>query len=144
LNHCAYGIVKEEDKNVDFGEPWTPSTLLLPPVCVGSVDNGQPLHVVPNELALFPGVAIDPPLAGSTTPLCNMKQVTVKQSQNTAADFQFLTEVPKAARVVGFVLNDLSAEFNAGSPVFGEKLAREMDPGLVQGLDRQRGKQGLR
>jgi hypothetical protein len=123
-----YGIVKEEDKNVDFGEPWTPSTLLLPPVCVGSADNGQPLHVVPNELSLFPGVAIDPPLAGSTTPLCNMKQVTVKQASNSAADFQFITEVPKAARVVGFVLNDLSAEFNAGSPVFGEKLAAKWIP----------------
>ncbi|MBI5632253.1 MAG: hypothetical protein HZA15_02095 [Nitrospirae bacterium] len=123
-----YGIVTEEDKNVDFGEAWTPSPLLLPPTCVGTVDNGQPLHVVPNELALFPGVAIDPPLAGSTTPLCNMKQVIVKQSQNTAADFQFITEVPKAARVVGFVLNDLTAEFNAGSPVFGEKLAAPWIP----------------
>jgi len=123
-----YDIVLEEDKNVDFGEPWTPSLLLLPPVCVGTVANGQPLHVVPYELALFPGVAIDPPLAGSTTPLCNMKQVVVKQSQNTAADFQFLTEVPKAARVIGFVLNDLTAEFNAGSPVFGEKLAAKWIP----------------
>jgi len=123
-----YGIVKEEDKNVDFGEPWTPSALLLPPVCVGTVANDQPAHVVPDALALFPGVDIDPPLAGSTTPLCNMKQVMVKQAQNTAADFQFVTEVPKAARVVGFVLNDLTAEFNAGSPVFGEKLAAKWIP----------------
>ncbi|MBI5075236.1 MAG: putative Ig domain-containing protein [Nitrospirae bacterium] len=128
-----YGIVKEEDKNVDFGETFTVSrqplaTQLLPPVCVGTVDNGQPLHIVPNELALFPGVPIDPPLAGSTTPLCNMKQVTVRQAQNSAADFQFITEVPKAARVIGFVLNDLTAEFNAGSPVFGEKLAAKWIP----------------
>ncbi len=118
-----YKIVKEEDKNVDFGEPWVPSPLLLPPLCVGTVANGQPEHIVPAELALFPGVPIAPPLAGSVTPLCNMKQVTVNQGQNSAADFHFLTDVPKAGRVVGFVLNDLTAEFNAGSPVFGEKLA---------------------
>ncbi len=123
-----YRIVKEEDKNVDFGEPWSPSPLLLPPVCVGTVANGQPEHVVPNALALFPGVPIDPPLAGSITPLCNMKQVVLNQGQNSAADFQFVTDVPKAARVVGFVLNDLTAEFNAGSPVFGEKLAAKWIP----------------
>ncbi|MEQ1667155.1 MAG: SdrD B-like domain-containing protein, partial [Sulfuriferula sp.] len=123
-----YKIVKEEDKNVDFGEAWTPSPLLLPPVCVGTVANGQPAHVVPTALALFPGVPISPPLAGSTTPLCNMKQVILSQGQNAAADFQFLTDVPKAARVVGFVLNDLTAEFNAGSPVFGEKLAAAWIP----------------
>ena len=52
----------------------------------------------------------------------------MQQAQNTAADFQFITEVPKAARVVGFVLNDLTAEFNAGSPVFGEKLAAKWIP----------------
>ncbi len=118
-----YSIVKEEDKNVMFGQEYTPSPLLLPPVCVGTVANGQPPHVVPDSYALFPGVEpIPEPLAGSTTPLCNMKQVTVNPGQNTAADFYMMTEVPKAARVVGFVLNDLTAEFNAGSPVYGEKL----------------------
>jgi len=132
-----YQIAKEEDKNVDFGEPWTPSPLLLPPVCVGTVANGigivdelgnlQP-HVVPDALTLFPGVPIDPPLAGSTTPLCNMKQVVLNHGQNAAADFHFKTDVPKAARVVGFVLNDLTAEFNAGSPVFGEKLSAKWIP----------------
>ena len=52
----------------------------------------------------------------------------MKQGQNTAADFHLFTEVPKAARVVGFVLNDLTAEFNAGSPVYGEKLAAKWIP----------------
>lgn len=123
-----YAIVKEEDKNVDFGEEWKPSTLLLPPVCVGTVDNANPQHVVPAELALFPGVPIDPPLAGSITPLCNMKQVQVKNTQNTAADFHLFTEVPKASRAVGFVNNDLGAEFNQASPIFGEKLAAKWIP----------------
>jgi hypothetical protein len=124
----SYSIVKEEDKNVIFGEAWTPGTLLLPPVCVGTVSNNQPAHVVPAEYALFPGEPISSPPPGTPTPLCNMKQVSVKAGQNTAADFHLFTEVPKAARVVGFVLNDLTAEFNAGSPVFGEKLAAKWIP----------------
>jgi hypothetical protein len=45
----------------------------------------------------------------------------VTQSANVAADFFFFTETPKAARVVGFVLNDFTAEFNVQSPNFGEK-----------------------
>lgn len=122
-----YAIVKEEDKNVGFGEAWTPSPLLVAPVCVGTVSNAQPAHVVPNNYALF-SAPIPAPLAGSTTPLCNMKQVIVKNAQNTAADFHMFTEVPKAARIVGFVLNDLTAEFNAGSPVYGEKLAAKWIP----------------
>jgi hypothetical protein len=83
---------------------------------------------VPTELALFPGVPIDPPLAGSITPLCNMKQVTVNQGQNAAADFHYKTDVPKAARAVGFTNNDLAAEFNQASPIFGEKLAAAWIP----------------
>jgi large repetitive protein len=49
----GYQIVKEEDRNVDFGDTYTPSLLLLPPVCVGDP------HTVPAELALFP--ALKPP-----------------------------------------------------------------------------------
>ncbi|TAN39646.1 MAG: hypothetical protein EPN25_10740 [Nitrospirae bacterium] len=124
----GYELVKEEDKNVDFGDGFTPSPLLLPPVCVGTVTNGNALHTVPASLALFPGVAIDPPLAGSVTPLCNMKQVTVADAKNAAADFFLFTEVPKAARVVGFSNNDLSAEFKAGSPIFGEKTSPSWIP----------------
>lgn len=123
-----YKIAKEEDKNVDFGEPWVPSPLLLPPVCVGTVANGQPEHIVPAELALFPGVPITTPPPGTVTPLCNMKQVTLSQGQNAAADFHFMTDVPKAARAVGFTNNDLAAEFNQASPIFGEKLAAAWIP----------------
>jgi hypothetical protein len=129
---AGYFIVKEEDKNVDFGDEYRASGLLLPPVCTGTVDNGMPLHTVPASLALFPGVAIDPPLAGSTTPLCNMKQISVVDGKNAAADFFFATEVPKAARIVGFSNNDLSAEFNAGSPVFGEKTSPAWLPVSLQ------------
>jgi len=119
----GYEIQKEEDKNIDFGDEYRPSLLLLPPVCVGTTANGMPEHVVPAELSLFPGVPVDPLFAGKVTPLCNMKQVRVSNGQNTAADFSMFTEVPKAARVVGFSNNDLAAEFWSGSPVFGEKTA---------------------
>ena len=44
----GYKIVKEEDKNVDFGDSYTPSLQLLPPVCVGDA------HTVPQYLSLFP------------------------------------------------------------------------------------------
>ncbi|HAD03386.1 MAG: hypothetical protein A2091_00790 [Desulfuromonadales bacterium GWD2_61_12] len=113
----VYLLQKEEDKNVDFGETPIPSPLLLPQVCVGDP------HLVPTELALFPGVAIDPPLGGSTQPLCDRKQVELSDANNTGVNFFYFTEVPKAARVVGFVNNDLAAEFDPTSPIFGEKAA---------------------
>src|SRR3990172_3226415 len=124
----AYEIVKEEDKNVDFGDEYKPSMLLLAPVCVGTATNTGVTHTVPQHLALFPGQMIPAPSAGLETPLCNMKQVIVAQGQNTASDFFMFNEVPKAARVVGFSNNDLSAEFNAGSPVFGEKASPSWIP----------------
>ncbi|MFA5252227.1 MAG: SdrD B-like domain-containing protein, partial [Phycisphaerae bacterium] len=111
----GYELVKEEDKNVDFGDSYVPSKLLLPPVVVGDP------HFVPAELSLFPGVPCE--FAGQTRPLCDRKQVVVSPGKNAASDFFFFTEVPKAARCVGFTLNDLSAEFDTTSPIFHEKAA---------------------
>ena len=108
-------LVKEEDKNVDFGDQYVPSPQALPPLPVGD------LHKVPAELSLFPGVPCE--FADANRPLCDRKQVIVATGKNTAADFFFFTEVPKAARGVGFVNNDLGAEFNQVSPNFGEKLS---------------------
>ncbi len=124
-----YEVVKSQDKNVDFGIEWVPSTLdasvntgviINPPVCVG------PDYVVPQYLTLFPGV--EAPLAGQTLADCNMKQIDVLQSRNAAADFFLKTDVPKSARVVGFANNDLGAEFNMASPNYGEKLAAAWIP----------------
>jgi parallel beta-helix repeat protein len=116
----GYQVVKEEDKNVDFGDEYIPSLMLLPPACVG-----EP-HTVPAELTLFPGVPAA--FAGQSRPLCDRKQVRVADGTNTAADFFLFTRVPKAARAVGFVNNDLSAEFNMASPNFGEKLSPSWIP----------------
>lgn len=111
----GYDHQKEEDKNVDFGDASVVSPLALPPACVGE------LHQVPAELTLFPGVATVN--AGAMTPLCNRKDVLLTSGQNAAADFFFKTDVPVAAQVTGFVLNDLANEFNQLSPNFSEKSA---------------------
>jgi hypothetical protein len=111
----GYEHQKEEDKNVDFGDEYTPSPLLLPPVCVGDP------HLVPAELSLFPGVP--GAYAGQTRPLCDRKQVRVAQGQNAAADFFMFTEVPIAGHMVGMILDDLSNEFDPNAPTFGEKYA---------------------
>jgi len=116
----GYELLKEEDKNVDFGNSYKPSPLAEPPPCVGGP------HLVPAELSLFPGVPSA--FAGQTRPLCDRKQVVLAQGQNAAADFFLFTEVPKAARAVGFTNNDLAAEFNIFSPNFGEKLAPSWIP----------------
>lgn len=102
-----YEIQKEEDKNVETGDVYLP---LAP--CVGA------LHMIPP--------------AGPWTPLCDMKQVALSDGQNGATDFSIFTQVPKAARGVGFVNNDLTAEFNSVSPIFGEKAAPSWLPISVQ------------
>jgi len=109
----GYELLKEEDKNVDFGEQYTPSPMLLPPPCVGDD------HVVPAELSLFPGIPA--PYAGTPRPLCDRKQIALTSGKNAAVDFFFFTYVPKAARAVGFVNNDLAAEGDPNGPVAGEK-----------------------
>lgn len=126
----GYIVQREEDKNVDFGDEYIPGILAEPPRCVGTPQNGLPAHIVPAELTLFPGV--EAPFAGQQTPLCLMKEVFLSPGQNVPADFFLFTEVPKAARLVGFVNNDLSAEFRAGSPIFGEKASPSWIPVSLQ------------
>ncbi len=117
----GYEHVKEEDKNVDFGDSYTPSPLALPVPCVGEQ------HVLPATLTLFPGQIATPfydaahPTA--TRPLCDRKQVKLTQAQNAAADFFMFTEVPVAAHITGFMLDDLANEFDSNAPTFGEKYA---------------------
>lgn len=111
----GYEIVKEEDKNVDFGDEYQLSPMKLPPICVGDP------HLVPAELALFPGVPCE--FAGQTRPLCDRKQVLLNRGENAAADFFMFTEVPIAAHIYGFILDDMANEFDPNAPTFGEKYA---------------------
>jgi len=137
----GYLILTEESFNVTFGDAYKPSKLLLPPELVGTQTNhwadtnlvnmlpenrkNNPattnLFIVPDELSLFPGTPCA--FAGQERPIADMKWVRVATGKNAAADFHVYTEVPKASRVVGFVLNDLTAEFNSQNPIFGEKGA---------------------
>ncbi len=117
----GYLIQTEESYNVVIGDAYQPSKLWIPAEVVGTTNNAMPLHIVPEYLSLFPDQQIPAPYAGQVRPLATMKWVTVSSGRNAAADFHLYTEVPKATRVVGFVLNDLTAEFNAFSPIFGEK-----------------------
>lgn len=120
----GYIHVKEEDRNVDFGEIIVVSPNLLPPACVG-----EP-HVVPAEMTFLPGVPT--PSAGQTKPLCDRKTVRLSGGKNAAADFFMFTEVPKAARVVGLLLNDLANVFDTNHPSYGEKAAPPWLPISIQ------------
>ena len=123
--------IKEEDKNVDFGDEFTPSPLLLPPICVGderlvpqflslqTTEAGLPI-VDPGDLIESPGY--DPAgLVG--VPLCDRKQIKLSNGQNAATDFFMYSKTPKSAHVVGGILNDLGNEFDPNSPNFSEKFA---------------------
>lgn len=136
----GYELVKPEDKNVDFGDAFAVPQL-LPPICVGED------HTVPQfmSFATAPGAPetllasiqdgadeadfyapyYDPasPADRFVTPLCDTKQVLLTDGKNAAVEFHYFTEVPKAAHVVGGILNDLANEFNPDSPAFGEKFA---------------------
>jgi len=114
--HPVYKTVKEEDRNVDFGDTYAPAPNLLPPVCVGN------LHTVPPAFSLFDSG--DPPYrSGEQTPLCDQKQIILSDGKNAAADFFMFTDVPIAGHAVGFILDDASNEFDPTSPQFGEKYS---------------------
>lgn len=112
----GYEIVEFGDRNVDFGESFTPSLQALPAPCVG------PDYDMP-EFLNFDGETANPafgdPQYDQTPCSCSMKEVRVTEGQNTAADFHLLTRVPKASRIVGKVFNDLGADINPDSPLFG-------------------------
>lgn len=119
--HPGYTTLKEEDRNVDFGDDFLPAPELLPPVCVGQ------LHTVPNTFSLFDS-GEPPTMAGQDTPLCDLKQIYLANGKNAAADFFMFTQVPIAGHVVGFMLDDASNEFDSNSPNFGEKYSPPFTP----------------
>jgi hypothetical protein len=120
---------KEEDKNVDFGEAFTPSTQLLPPVSVGD------LRIIPDELTLFPG--IDAPFAGELRPLPDRKQVILSDLQNAAVEFFLFSKAPKGARVIGLAADDLTNSFDPDSPTYGEKHGLSWLPIAFRGYENE-------
>jgi hypothetical protein len=123
----GYEIVKEEDRNVDFGDDYVPPPELLPPPCLGSRSEAG-LGPVPDDFTLYPlfdenGDPVTPYRVGENTPLCNRKLVSLNDGANAAADFFLFTEVPVAGHIFGFILDDTANEFDPTSPQFGEKFA---------------------
>ena len=116
----GYVLLKEEDRNVDFGDNYVPNPNLVPSICVGDD------HLVPDELSLFPGVPSA--FAGQTRPLCDSKQVLLSNGSNAAADFFFFTEAPIAGHIMGFILDDTANEWDPTAPTFGEKYAPPFMP----------------
>ena len=113
----GYELVKEEDKNVDFGDSYIPAPELEPPILVGD------LHLVPPYLALFPDAQIPAPFAGQMRPLGDRKWVTLNEGKNAACDFFLFTAAPIAGHIHGFILDDTQNEFDPNAPNFGEKYA---------------------
>jgi large repetitive protein len=123
ITPAGYEHIKEEDRNVDFGDQVIPQ--LLPAECVGDLREVPPYMSFNTDSAGDPVVA-DPepaPFAGDMRALCDRKSIKLSNGQNAAADFHLMTDVPKAARVVGFILDDVANEFDPNSPNFGEKYA---------------------
>ena len=145
----GYEIVKEEDKNVDFGDQYLPQRAsgkvsnlaklsglglktaddfegLAPlgvPECVGSP------HTVPEFLS---DGQTEAPFAGQTRPLCDKKYIVLVPGLNALCDFHFMTNVMKSAQIVGLVTNDIAAEIDPNNPGFGEKLRTSWLPISVQ------------
>ena len=107
------------DKNVVFGDTLTPTPQAEPFACVGMQ------LPVPQYLTLFPGQQQPNPLYkdGATWNKCDMKLVDMQPGRNPAPDFFLFTETPVAGHGVGFILDDLSSEFDVNAPTFGEKHA---------------------
>ena len=124
----GYQVVKSQDKNVDFGDEYVSSELLLPPECAGEFYQ-VPAYLSLNStgLAPLPGVGLDElvpaSLAGEWLPGCERKKVAVSGGNNAAADFFLFTQVPISAHATGFILDDTANEFDPNSPQFGEKYA---------------------
>jgi hypothetical protein len=111
----GYAIQTEESRNIVFGDAYTPAVLDIPPECVGD------FHLVPPFLDLFSDQQMPSDFANQWRPLADRKIVTVVESRNAPCTFSMYSEVPKASHVVGFVLNDVSAEFDPNNPAYGER-----------------------
>ena len=151
----GYDVVKEEDKNVDFGVEWTPADAqplaaaakgmvaaaatepLAFPACVGGIDVAGPLHTVPPYLDLFPDMAVevtgigpdeDLSIDGVQRPTCDSKSVLLRDQTNGAANFFLFTKAPIAGQIFGRIVDDTANEFDPASPQFGEKYAPPFVP----------------
>jgi hypothetical protein len=85
--------------------------------CVGA------LRIVPDFMSISPESGEVAPFAGAARRLCNRKEVTLEDQSQAQTDFFLWTKVPAASHFAGFILDDMSSEFDPASPAFGEKFA---------------------
>ena len=85
--------------------------------CVGA------LRTVPDYISLFPYSQEVAPFAGASRHLCDRKEVTLQDQEVALAKFWVFSSTHVAAHFTGFILDDLSSEFDPFSPQFGEKFA---------------------
>ncbi len=133
----GFKALREHHKNVDFGDQYEPAMQALPPVCVGPDQPVPDLFAISTKDGsgdtdeIVPGITLADaaaPFAGEMRPVCDQKKVPLNSTQNAAADFFLVSEVPFASNLTGVILNDLANEFNPDSPNFGEKYAPPLAP----------------
>jgi hypothetical protein len=105
----GYKIVTEEDLNVADGNDLVPA--IPPAACVGDLT----LMDVPGEYSS--------PFDNKFMPLCNFRDVELREGQNKGVDFYLMTDnaVPVPGRVFGFLLDDLNVETDLTKIYYGEK-----------------------
>ena len=84
--------------------------------CVGA------MRVVPDFNSLYPGAGQNAPFAGALRPLCDRKEVTLKQEMSVLAKFYIFSSTHIAGHYTGTITNDFASEFDPFSPQFGEKF----------------------
>jgi len=130
----GYEQVKEEDRNVDYGDEYIPSPEALPVACIGDdrvipqyfsflTKDGSGDEAQLIDVANIGDAGAYAPYFGQTRPLCDRKKVPLSSGQNAAAEFFLMTDVPIMANISGVMLNDLANEFDPSAPTFGEKFA---------------------
>ncbi len=85
--------------------------------CVGQV------RVVPDTKSLFPTVGQTAPFAAASRPLCDRKEVGLRDQMTVTASFFVFTTNHIAGHFAGVMTNDFASEFDPFSPQFGEKFA---------------------
>ena len=78
---------------------------------------------MPDFISLFPYSQEVAPFAGASRHLCDRKEITLQNQESALAKFWVFSSTHVAAHFTGFILDDLSSEFDPFSPQFGEKFA---------------------
>jgi hypothetical protein len=120
---AAYNANNAQNPTNTLGRPTYPTS----EGDTGSVETFWPCvgqaRIVPDYISLFPQSLEVAPFAGATRNLCDRKEVTLADQASALAKFWVFSSTHVAAHFSGFILDDLSSEFDPFSPQFGEKFA---------------------